>query len=231
MQFKIYRETKDVKWSATLADFDAYARRPSANLRWGLIGKHGFGKSSVLEFISWNSRLKTLPGDMLVTFLHALSRHVPLGERLDKQPFPTNEVHDTSVIRQWAEVIKRSGYNWDVSEGTYPWNESLALVLPSYDFYCTNLKRRTRQMLKDPHWKGYSADHWPILTKTQFMEYVDDHLGGKLFAVVPNYPGSDEPFSVFVGMLEHLAEVKGYHFKDVTNTIREGGYHAQEETR
>jgi len=202
MKFKIYRDARDIKWTCTLAEFESYAKSASQNLRWSLVGKHGFGKSSILEYVSWHSKLKVLPGDMLVTYLSAMTDHLDRNTKLCDVPFPNERVRDAVIMRSWTEMINRAAFSWDLSEGNYPWTEHAALVLPKYEFYVTNLKRRTRQMLKDPKWAGYDQSHWPVLSREEFQEYIDSKLRKSTELVIPNYPESDAPFAYLVDLLE-----------------------------
>jgi hypothetical protein len=175
---KIYRDCGQLGWDSTMKEIAEHLQGRGHGMGISLVGKHGFGKSTVLEVIARSDKDRlVVEGDMLLQFAYAAMKSAPLSMKLyetQKDPSighcwksPEVEKHQTEAWLVKNHYLDRIDLMTNFSrEAVETW-----VILPDYTMYVKNLKRRTAAMLKDPLWRGYDASHWPVLTWPEFRTW------------------------------------------------------------
>jgi hypothetical protein len=193
----IYRNPRIIKWGTSIESAVQALSSQGLGMQMTLIGKHGFGKSTVLEVISErNPEALIVEGDLLYTLAFMLMR-----EEAPETPLGGVEVWrwlkaDESLgrYRQLEDLLDSLGLlkRIDLTTNFTDKMKQVTMVVPDYEFYRKSLKRRTADMLKQDQWKGYTADHWPVLSYPEFVEWIRTQKE-KVTGYLPNLgPASDE---------------------------------------
>lgn len=201
MKKSIFRSSS-LKWGVSIDDaLDYLAIDRHVQKTTALVGRHGWGKSTVLEYLSDNFDGAFVEGDVLISLAYLLMLGVPGHSRVQgAEVWPwlkatgghadPDRWHRLTTIIAEKQLLK----NVNVVSTLTGEAEDVWIVLPPYEQYCRQLAARTKVMLAQPEWRKFSKSSWPILTHEQYCEaistYVMKHTS-KLKGILANIDGKE----------------------------------------
>ena len=185
MKQSIFRNGGLLKWSDTfgtaLDKMNELSNQPDPDFAVSLYGDKGFGKSTILEFISETYHVIAVEGDIATMFSIGMFEEQPLDVRIDTfAKGPSNpwtrysgKNHDKRSIAAAHLPNLEKVQLWTEFQGCLA-PDVYGAIVPDYKSYCDHLSTRTAKILSgdgNPEWREHVRKGHKVMTYVEFVQW------------------------------------------------------------